>query len=320
MSDIAVIGAGAFGTGLALAQAAAGRSVTLWGRNPEEMNRARETRAVTRLPGVTLGPFIKPTSDLDETDSAPVLLLALPAQSLRQFLKEEAPRMRGRTLVACCKGIDLETGLGPWSLIRKMCPDASAAILTGPSFAIDIARGLPTALTLAAECQDLEELQEKIATPTLRLYRSGDVRGAELGGALKNVVAIAAGLAIGAGFGESARAAVMARGFGEVVRLAKALGGESETLFGLSGFGDLVLTCTSEKSRNFSFGQALGRGETFDKSITVEGAATARAVIPLAKANGVEVPLVEAVVEVIENRLTPGDAAEMLLSRPLRSE
>ncbi len=320
MNDIAVIGAGAFGSALAMAQAAAGRNVVLWGRNPEAMQSAKDVRTIARLPGVTLADNITPTSDLSDTDSAPVVLLALPAQTLREFVEAEGARLRGRTLVACCKGIDLSTGLGPWSLLRQMAPSSTAAILTGPSFAADIARGLPTALTLAGDCDALPPLQEKISTQNLRLYRSNDPRGAELGGALKNVVAIAAGMAIGAGFGESARAAVVARGFAEITRLATALGAKSETLFGLSGFGDLVLTCTSEKSRNFSFGEALGRGEAFDKDITVEGAATARAVLPLAAANHVEVPLARGILDVIDQKVTPADAAEALLTRPLKSE
>lgn len=320
MSDIAVIGAGAFGTALAMAQAVAGRSVTLWGRDAPAMAKMREDRQAPRLPDVPLAPFITPTGDLDATDDAPILLLALPAQALAGFLDDHGDRLAGRALVACCKGIDLGTHLGPWSLIRNRAPSAQAAVLTGPSFAIDIARGLPTALTLAGECGAISALQEKIATPTLRLYRSSDARGAELGGALKNVVAIAAGLAIGAGFGESARAAVIARGFAEMTRLASALGAEPETLMGLAGLGDLVLTCTSEKSRNFAYGLALGRDEAFDAKVTVEGAATARATVPLAAELGQDVPLATALVDVIEGRQTPAGMAEALLSRPLRSE
>ena len=320
MSDIAVIGSGAFGSGLAIAQAAAGRSVTLWGRNPDVMQEIRKTRAVPRLPGVTLGPFVTPTASLDDTDNAPILLLALPAQALRAFLAENLDRFVGRSLVACCKGIDLTTGLGPWSLLEQMQPNSANAILTGPSFAADIALGLPTALTLAADRKTVESLQEKISTPTLRLYRSTDPRGAELGGALKNVIAIAAGVAIGAGFGESARAALIARGFAEIARLSAALGGEQETLFGLSGLGDLVLTCTSEKSRNYKYGMALGRGDSFDTNITVEGAATTRAVVPLATKCNVDVPVAMALLDVIEGRQTPAGMAENLLSRPLKSE
>lgn len=320
MKDIAVIGAGAFGTSLAMAQAAAGRSVIIWGRDASVMDTARTDRILPRLPGIELGPFVCPTGDLEKTDDVPILLLALPAQTLGEFLRVNSQRLAGRTLVACSKGIDLTTGLGPWSLIRQMIPDAQAAVLTGPSFAADIARGLPTALTLASEIEDLKRVQEQISTPTLRLYRSDDPRGAELGGALKNVVAIAAGLAIGAGFGESARAAVVARGFAEISRLAGAMGANPETLFGLSGIGDLVLTATSTKSRNFSYGIALGQESVGQTGATVEGVATARAVIPLAQKFDLQAPLAKSVLDVIEGHLSPAEAAESLLSRPLKDE
>ncbi|AMY71803.1 NADH-dependent glycerol-3-phosphate dehydrogenase [Frigidibacter mobilis] len=210
---------------------------------------------------------------------------------------------------------------GPTGLIARICPGAAPAILTGPSFAADIARGLPTALTLA--CADAAlgaGLQEELSAPTLRIYLSGDPLGAELGGALKNVIAIAAGVVIGAGLGESARAALVTRGFAEMSRLALELGARAETLAGLSGLGDLVLTCTSAQSRNFRFGQALGRGEGFDPGVTVEGVATAAAVARLAAQRGVDMPLAAMVTALCQHKITVAEAAEALLSRPLKKE
>ena len=320
MSDIAIFGAGAFGGALAVAQSAAGKSVTLWGRNQSAMTNAAKARELARLPGIKLSPFVTVTSDLEATDKASIVLLAMPAQQLRGFLEENADRLMGRDLVVCSKGIDLETGLGSWSLLRQMQPASTTAILTGPSFAVDIANGLPTALTLASDAPTLDRLQEQLSTSALRLYRGDDPRGAELGGALKNVVAIAAGLAIGAGFGESARAALIARGFAEMSRLTVAMGGQAETLFGLSGLGDLALTCSSEKSRNFSFGLALGKCEACPAATTVEGASTARAVQRLAKENGLSAPLASCVVDVIDRKATAAEVAEALLARPLKSE
>ncbi|TAG17874.1 MAG: NAD(P)H-dependent glycerol-3-phosphate dehydrogenase, partial [Rhodobacterales bacterium] len=207
---------------------------------------------------------------------------------------------------------------GPVALIEDRRPGAMAAILTGPSFATDIARGLPTALTLAMA--EGEALQEALSTPTLRLYRTDDVRGAELGGALKNVIAIAAGTVIGAGLGDSARAALMTRGYAEMVRLAMALGARPETLAGLSGLGDLVLTCTSTQSRNFRYGLALGRAEGFDPAVTVEGVATAHAVRQLAGGLGVDMPVTAMVDALALGQITLNDAIGQLMLRPLKQE
>ncbi|MFT4014595.1 MAG: NAD(P)H-dependent glycerol-3-phosphate dehydrogenase [Paracoccus sp. (in: a-proteobacteria)] len=312
--SIAVIGAGAFGTALAVALATRG-PVTLWGRDvdwPERRN--------PRLPGVALPDNLRLTARLDDC-TAPILLLALPAQVLRGFLAEQAARLDRRKLVSCAKGIDLASLTGPSALIRAACPGATVAVLTGPSFAADIARGLPTALTLAcADPEAAEELQRELSTGTLRLYRTTDVAGAELGGALKNVIAIAAGAAIGAGYGDSARASVITRGFAEMTRLAAALGARPETLTGLSGLGDLVLTCTSEQSRNFRYGLALGAGREFDAATTVEGAATARAVAALAPKLGIELPVSALVAGLAERRIAMEHALDILLNRPLKEE
>lgn len=320
MRPVSIIGAGAFGTSLAGALAP-GRDVTLWGRDPGTMSAAATSRELPRLPGVRLPDSVGLTADLAEALAAPVLLLAIPAQALGRFLAENAGTLADRTLVACCKGIDLQTMLGPWSAIRQAVPAARAAILTGPGFASEIGQGMPAALTLAAEAGVETALLDDLATPLLRLYRSDDPRGAELGGALKNVIAIAAGLAIGAGFGESARAALITRGFAEMQRLAAKLGARPETLSGLSGFGDLVLTATSAKSRNYSFGVGLAAGHIAPETgKTVEGHATARAVGRLARAHGIDMPIVEAVAEVLEGRLTPAEAAAGLMTRPLKRE
>ncbi len=322
MSTIAILGAGAFGTALAVTLARDGRAVTLWARDPaqaETMRRLRENAA--RLPGQQLPDALTPTADLAQAAQAGTMLIAVPMQRMAAFLAEAGPVIDGRALVACAKGIDLDSGRGPTDLIAEACPAAQPAILTGPSFAADIAAGLPTALTLA--CRDAAtgaRLQRALSTPALRLYRSTDVTGAELGGALKNVVAIGAGIVMGAGLGESARAALMTRGFAEMERLALALGARAETLAGLSGFGDLVLTCTSMQSRNTRFGHALGAGEAFDPAVTVEGAATARAVVALARGRGVEMPVAEMVAAVLDGQLTVAQATEALLSRPLKEE
>lgn len=316
MTGIAVLGAGAFGTALAIALAR-DQAVTLWARDAAhvaEMQAAREN--ARRLPGAGFPDTLTVT---DRWPEAELLLLAVPMQRTRGFLEDHAAGLAGRTVVACAKGVDLATGLGPTALIARAVPDARPGILTGPSFAADIARGLPTALTLAM-AEGAEAVQARLSTPVLRLYRTTDVVGAELGGALKNVIAIAAGVVIGAGFGDSARAALMTRGYAEMARLALALGARSETLAGLSGFGDLVLTCTSAQSRNFRYGQALGRAEAFDAATTVEGAATARAVGPLAARHGVEMPVAAMVAALTLGEITIAAAADRLLTRPLKEE
>lgn len=311
---VTILGAGAFGTALAVALSANG-PVTLW---------ARDTgwgRDNPRLPGVTLPDAIRVTDDLDGAAQADTLLLALPAQALGGFLAGHAALLDGRQLVSTAKGIDLTTLAGPSTLLARACPRATVAVLTGPSFAADIARGLPTALTLAcADAAAGKALQHALSTPVLRLYRTADVTGAELGGALKNVIAIAAGVVIGAGLGDSARAAIITRGFAEMTRLATHLGARPETLTGLSGLGDLTLTCTSAQSRNFRYGQALGSGQPFDAATTVEGAATARAVAALAARMGEDMPIAAMVARLAEGRVSVEKAADMLMTRPLKEE
>ncbi len=319
---IAVIGAGAFGTALSVALARDGKSVTLWARDGGQVKAMMASRCnAARLPGVILPENVTITAEIADLSGMDVVLLSLPMQSLRGFLKQHARVLDGKTLVACCKGVDLATLTGPSSVLKSECPASVAAVLTGPSFAADIAQGLPTALTLAcAETVEGERLQHLLATPVLRLYRSDDVPGAELGGALKNVIAIAAGVVIGAGLGDSARAALMTRGYAEMVRLALTLGARAETLAGLSGLGDLVLTCTSLQSRNFRFGQALGSGQAFDPAVTVEGAATAKAVSDLAELRGIDLPITRMVATLIAGQTDLSTAIQTLLSRPLKKE
>lgn len=319
---IGIVGAGAFGTALAVTLAREGRPVTLWARDWAEVAEMQTTRRNSRrLPGVSLPDSITVTANLPDLQGAKAVLLSTPMQALAPFLSGSAAVLDGIPLVACSKGVDMTTLTGPAAVIRAACPISTVALLTGPSFAADIARGLPTALTLA--CTDPAEgeaLQHLLSTPTLRLYRTEDMTGAELGGALKNVIAIAAGVVIGAGLGDSARAALMTRGYAEMARLATHLGARAETLAGLSGFGDLVLTCTSAQSRNFRFGHALGAGEAFDTTITVEGAATARAVTGLARREGLDLPITTMVAALVEGRITLQDAITALLSRPLKQE
>ena len=318
---VAVLGAGAFGTALAIALAANG-PIILWARSEMAANEIEAAREKTaRLAGAKLPQNVSITAKLIDISACDTILLAMPMQQMASFLAQHKVHLDGKRLVACSKGIDLASGQGPTRIIAEHCPNATPAILTGPSFAADIARGLPTALTLA--CVDRAEgeiLQRALSTPVLRLYRSEDVIGAELGGALKNVIAIAAGVVIGAGLGDSARAALMTRGFSEMTRIAQLRGAKAETLNGLSGFGDLVLTCTSAQSRNFRFGQALGRGETFDAGVTVEGAATAKAVSILAQKNQIELPIAAMVAALVDQKITVEAAVSALMSRPLKEE
>lgn len=317
---IGIAGAGAFGTALAVALAKGGREVRLWARDPEQVRLMHETRRNDQaLPGVELPENVSVHAEIGEICTGEALLLAMPMQALGAALDAWPEIDERQPLVACCKGVDLTTLRGPVAVIETRRPGAPAAILTGPSFAADIARGLPTALTLATTGEG-EALQELLSTPTLRLYRTDDVIGAELGGALKNVIAIAAGTVIGAGLGDSARAALMTRGYAEMVRLAEALGARAETLSGLSGFGDLVLTCTSTQSRNFRFGCALGKGQAFDPRVTVEGVATARAVVRLAEGKGIDMPVTAMVNALALGRIALNDAIGQLMSRPLKQE
>lgn len=320
--SISILGAGAFGTALAISLARSGQPITLWARDIAHVNAMRQDREnAKRLSGHRFPDSLSITDSIQSAASADILLIATPMQKLAAFTKEHAKLLNGHNLVACCKGIDLATNRGPIATLTHICPNAMPLILTGPSFANDIAKGLPTALTLACADDKIgKHLQSKLSTDNLRLYRSTDTIGAELGGALKNVIAIACGVTIGAGLGESARAAVMTRGYAEMQRLAQAVGAHSQTLSGLSGFGDLTLTCTSEQSRNYSFGLSLGRGEDFDSNITVEGAKTALAVSNMAKNQKIDMPLADVVAGILLKKITVAEAMDAMLSRPLKKE
>ncbi len=312
MIDIA--GAGAFGTALAIALARGGAEVTLWARaGAEGMQGAREN--AKRLAGHRFPDALRVTGDLSDLTSD-ILLVAIPTQKLDGFL-DRLPARSG-TVLSCAKGIHKATGLSPSALIAAHAEGVTTGALTGPSFAADIAAGLPTALTLACADDALgAQLQDRLSTPVLRLYRTTDVVGAELGGALKNVIAIAAGAVMGAGLGESARAALMARGFAEMRRVARDRGARDETLAGLSGFGDLVLTCTSDKSRNYRFGQALGAGKTPDAAMTVEGTATAE---EISAHPDLDTPIAAAVAALSRGEASVQDVMADLLNRPLKPE
>lgn len=314
--SVGIIGAGAFGTALAVALAPH-RPVVLWVRDSaqaEEMVKTRENSA--RLPGIHLSDAIGVTPQLETVLSCDTLLFAIPTQRLRGFLT--GIDLSRHTAVACCKGIEVTTGVGPTSILSGA---RHCAVLTGPSFAEDIARGLPTALTLAcAETDVVQSVQEQLSTPKLRLYRTTDVTGAELGGALKNVIAIGCGAVIGAGLGDSARAALLTRGFAEMQRVAVALGAQPETLMGLSGLGDLTLTCTSDKSRNYRLGLALGAGSAFDAAVTVEGAGTARALRGVAATHGLDLPICATVADLVDGQVDVPGAMARLMARPLKEE
>lgn len=317
--NITVIGAGAFGTALAISYAKVGRNVTLVARDETTALNICETRIAPRLPHHQIPDNISVVgSAVDIPEDGPILL-AIPSQKLTDALKGNETVFGDRWLIACCKGINCQTLVGPVSMIKQACPKSKAAMLTGPSFADDIARGLPTALTLASEVDD-PALQEALSNPALRLYRTTDTIGAELGGALKNVIAIGAGIAIGSGLGDSARASLMTRGFKEMRELAGALGANPETLTGLSGFGDLALTCTSELSRNFCYGRDKGRGIPPDANKTVEGVATALAVRDLAKAHQLELPVCDVIAALCHDGITVDEAVKRLMTRPLKEE
>ncbi len=316
---VCVLGAGAFGTALALVMAAGGRETLLWGRpGPDLEAMAARRENARRLPGFPFPPALRVTDDLAAMPRGAVVLLAVPTQTLRGVIAAQRARLAGHFLVACCKGVERGSGLLPTEVIADVLPGARSAVLTGPSFAADIAAGKPTALTFATTDPEGGVLQELLSTPTLRLYLDADPKGAQLGGALKNVVAIGAGIAIGAGLGESARAALMTRGFAEMRRHAMACGARPETLSGLSGFGDLVLTCTSAQSRNLRHGLAIGAGRPPDASATVEGVETAHALAE--SAGGAELPVTRTVSAILKGAISVAAATEALMSRPLRRE
>ena len=321
---IGVLGGGAWGTALAQLLAADGAAVRLWAREAEVVAGINvEHRNMLFLPGIPLSPAIHATSDLTELADCDALLVVVPAQFLRSVLSQLPAG--NRPLVLCAKGIEAGTQKLVAEIARELHPDAPVAVLSGPTFAHEVAKGLPTAVTLACEDDALRDaLAERLGGATFRTYASSDVTGAEIGGAVKNVLAIACGVVEGAGLGLNARAALIARGFAEMTRFGVARGGRPETLAGLSGLGDLVLTCSSTNSRNFSLGVGLGQGKAAaellaDRRTVAEGAATAPVLREAARAAGVEMRVTEAVCALLEG--TPvRTVVDALLARPPRGE
>jgi glycerol-3-phosphate dehydrogenase (NAD(P)+) len=321
-NSIAVIGAGAWGTALAGVAARAGREVVLCARSAEVAQAIASTRSNPKLPGITLHASIQVTNDLAHAAAANAILIATPAQNLREATAALAPHLtEGTPLVACAKGIERGTHKFMTEVIAEVAPKARAAILSGPGFAAEVARGLPTAVTLAAYDEALAgDLVQALGSATFRPYHTTDVRGVEIGGAAKNVLAIAAGIAVGRNLGASAQAALTTRGFSELARFGRALGARSETLVGLSGLGDLILTCSTPQSRNFALGQALGRGEAAPSGKLAEGAFTAPVLVELAAAEGVDMPVSNAVADILRGAVTIDDAVQSLLMRPFKAE
>jgi glycerol-3-phosphate dehydrogenase (NAD(P)+) len=319
-SRIAILGAGGWGTALALAAHTAGRKVTLWVRENDVLEALSAGRENRFLPGVKLPKDLVVTGDLMQAAKAEALLLVVPAQVLHSFAANLAPHLApGTPLVICAKGIEKGSGKLVTEVLQQAAPDAAPAILSGPSFARDVARGLPTAVTIAAKGELAAKLQASLGSASFRPYASDDLVGVALGGAAKNVYAIACGVVEGMGLGENARAALLARSFAELARLGQALGAKRETLMGLSGLGDLVLTATSKSSRNFSFGVALGEGITPGGGLA-EGVETAPALVARARAEGVELPIAEAMADLLSGALSIGEAVMRLMSRPLKAE
>jgi glycerol-3-phosphate dehydrogenase (NAD(P)+) len=321
-NTVAVIGAGAWGTALASVAARAGRSVTLYARDAGHAARIAMARENPRLPGVQLAADIAVTSDLARASRADFILVATPAQHLRAAVNALAPHLAPATpVIACAKGIEHGTHKFMTDIITEAAPRAVGAILSGPSFADDVARGLPTAVTLAAKDATLAaSLVRALGSPTFRPYHSSDVRGVEIGGAAKNVLAIAAGIVVGRKLGASAQAALTTRGFSELSRFGRALGARAETLVGLSGLGDLILTCSTAQSRNFAAGLSLGRGEPPPAGKLAEGIATAPVLVELAAQHHVEMPVSRAVAAILAKNLSIDAAIEGLLARPFKAE
>jgi glycerol-3-phosphate dehydrogenase (NAD(P)+) len=324
MNRIAVIGGGAWGTALAQVAARAGREVLLWAMEDDvvdSINSAHENPAF--LPGITLDPAIRATGALDDIGACDAWLVVTPAQHMRSVL-ERAPRCDVPRIL-CSKGIEEHSGELLHKVVGEACPGAPVAVLSGPTFAHEVARGLPTAVTLAAEDRESgKRLRDALAQPEFRIYLSDDVAGAEIGGAVKNVLAIACGVVEGRGLGQNARAALIARGFAEMTRFGVAMGARTETLAGLSGLGDLVLTCSSTSSRNYSLGKGIGEGRSADELMAdrrtvAEGAFTAPVLARIARARAIDMPIVDAVDALLKGAAIDS-VVEDLLARPPKSE
>ena len=324
MQKVGVIGGGAWGTALAIVMAQAGREVVLWTRESElveEIN-AQHTNSLY-LPDIALPENIEATKSLSQAADSDALLIVTPAQAVRQTLEIlKSDIYAGKPVVICSKGIELDTGFLMSQIAKDIIPDISVALLSGPNFAREIASGLPAAATLAITDKDVaQELVDGLSSRNLRLYVQEDMIGAQIGGAVKNVIAIACGVVSGKDMGESARAALITRGMVEMARLASAMGARKETLLGMCGMGDLMLTCTSLLSRNYSLGYALGQGKTLDDILgarhsVTEGYHTAEALMTMARKNAVDMPICETVYAVLKNNLPVDVAIDRLLERP----
>ena len=321
-NSVAVIGAGAWGTALAGVAARAGREVTLYARDAASAAQIAATRINPRLPQVRLDAGVAVTSEIARAATADIILIATPAQHLREAVAALAPHLANATpVIATAKGIERGSHKFMTEVIAEAAPDARPAILSGPSFAEDVARGLPTAVTLAAKDEGLARaLVQALGSSTFRPYHTTDVRGVEIGGAAKNVLAIAAGIVAGRKLGASAQAALTTRGFSELVRLGRACGARGETVAGLSGLGDLILTCSSPQSRNLALGIALGRGEPWSREKLAEGEFTAPVLIELAASQNIDMPVSNAVAAILRGAVTIDDAIESLLTRPFKAE
>ncbi len=328
VKSIGVIGAGAWGSALAIVAARAGHPVRLWARDQQAATAiagARENAA--KLPGIALPDGITPTASAGDLAQCDTVLLATPAQSLRAVMGGFSGHLApGTRAVITAKGIEQKTSRFLTEVLADVAPHLEPLVLSGPSFAADVARGLPTAVTLAARSLEAARpVAEALSLPTFRPYLSDDLMGVQIGGAVKNVLAIACGIVAGRGLGDSARAALIARAFAELTRFGRALGARSETLMGLSGLGDLVLTCSSPQSRNHSFGLALGQGRSVAEAQAgqrgiSEGAFTAAAVASIAAARGIDMPIAMAVLDILDGRASVDSVIERLLQRPLKAE
>jgi glycerol-3-phosphate dehydrogenase (NAD(P)+) len=322
--NIAVIGGGAWGTALGTMAARNGNAVRLYARNAatvDSINNSHRNEAY--LPGIDLHPALSASTDAgDILDDSDLILCVIPAQALAGAMQELKDMIPATVpLVICAKGIERKSGLLMSDLVAGILPDHTLGALSGPSFASDVARGLPTAVTVAARSQALaDRIALTLSGPTFRCYSTDDLTGVEVGGALKNVLAIAAGAAIGRGFGASAQAALVTRGFVELRRIGQVLGARPETIMGLSGLGDLMLTCSTPQSRNYSYGLALGRGEDLTGRPLAEGVATAGIAAELAVRNNIEAPIIAAVAQILDRHITIDEAMEALLARPLKNE
>ena len=328
MKTVGVIGAGAWGTALAQVLASNGRNVTIWAREPDVVKAIHEGKENPAfLPGILLSKNLKATESLSEVAKNDILLIVTPAQHVRATLRNLKPYLKEKQpVLICAKGIELESGLLLSQVAQEETPEVTIAILSGPTFADEVARGLPAAVTIAVADKEIgRQLQETLGVTRFRPYVTDDVIGAQLGGAIKNVVAIACGIVHGRKMGDSARAALLTRGVAEIARLGVAMGAQKETLLGMCGIGDLMLTCSSMKSRNYSLGSALGEGKTLEEILSTrkavtEGVHTAKATLALAKKNAVDMPITEAVNKCLNEGVSIDEAIEEMLNRPFKYE